>query len=217
VSQSNTRLARVRTARRPHVSRTGARRAYKKRRLHRRRSEFRSRVSLSTLVYLYSRRRRPSRVRTHRTRIRRGLFREMRCGRAKAGEAPKFKRKFPACRRDQREGQKQGPLVCGTDITSSPAAASVTPPHFSTYIHAASTAKHGRAAEKTALNRQLRIFGSAISPRPRAGRLRSDAPVGASALGALAARRDPPGPHPPSTAPRRILDESFRTGHQQKE
>ena len=37
MSQSNTRLARVRTARRPHVSRASARRTRKRRRPHRRR------------------------------------------------------------------------------------------------------------------------------------------------------------------------------------
>ena len=59
--------------------------------------------------------------------------------------------------------------------------------------------------------------GSAISARQRAARVRSSAPVGASALSSLAAVADTSAPHPPWTAPRRILDESFRTGHQQKE
>ena len=102
-------------------------------------------------------------------------------------------------------------------ITSSPAAASVAPPHFPVDINAASTAQRGLAWTKNSLNRQLPIFKLAFSARLRAGRLRSYAPVGANPPSALAARRGPPGPHPPSVARRRILDETlWHTGHQKE-
>ena len=120
------------------------------------------------------------------------------------------------CRRGSaRRLRRTETLVCGTDITYSPAAASVVRSHFNTEVYAASTAKLVLAGQKTALNRQLPIFKLAFSARLRAGRLRSYAPVGANPPSALAARRGPPGPHPPSVARRRILDETlWHTGQQ---
>jgi hypothetical protein len=88
-------------------------------------------------------------------------------------------------------------------ITSSPAAASVTPPHFPVDINAASTAQRGLAWTKNSLNRQLPIFKLAFSARLRAFRVRSSAPVGANPPSALTTRRRPSAPQPSLATPRK--------------
>ena len=102
-------------------------------------------------------------------------------------------------------------------ITSSPAAASVAPPHFPVDINAASTAQRGLAWTKNSLNRQLPIFKLAFSARLRAFRVRSSSPVGWNPPSTLTARRGPSAPQPSSAARRRILDETlWHTGQKQK-
>ena len=88
-------------------------------------------------------------------------------------------------------------------ITSSPAAASVAPPHFPVDINAASTAQRGLAWTKNSLNRQLPIFKLAFSARLRAFRVRSSAPVGANPPSALTTRRRPSAPQHSLATPRK--------------
>ena len=124
MSQSNTRLARVRTARRPHVSRASANargRGVARIVVVGSELEFEPRLATSPLA-----RAGPSRVGNHRTRIRRGLFegaarafletKARRRGIAASGHVPTFK-VLPPGRVRAQNNAKAG-SACLTYITT---------------------------------------------------------------------------------------------------
>ena len=143
----------------------------------------------------------------------------MRCGRARLREGGIFK-----LATDQKRARCPTPAFVEINeqsprlkITSSPAAASVAPPHFPVDINAASTAQRGLAWTKNSLNRQLPIFKLAFSARLRAFRARSSSPVGWNPPSTLTARRGPSAPQPSQLREEEFLGHIANLRHEKVE